>query len=129
MVLTALLATLSGCGDLGSDDTSDEGSSVGVTLIGNGSALVSWTPPTENTDNSTLTDLAGYRIYFGITSGVYSRSVDINNPGLTSYQVDHLGSSDWYFVMTAYNSLGVESAYSREVSTTKARKEKGSRKQ
>ena len=77
---------------------------------------MSWTPPTENQDNTPLTDLAGYRIYYGVSSGNYSDSIVINNPGLTSYLIENLASATWYFSMTAVNSSDIESVNSAEVS-------------
>jgi len=93
---------------------------VNVTVVLNsiGTALISWTPPTENTDSSPLTDLAGYKIYYGTTPGNYGIPITINNPGLSSYLVENLASSNWYFVMVAFNSSGIESSYSTEVSKT-----------
>ena len=82
---------------------------------GKGTALMSWTSPTDNTDNSTLTDLAGFKIYYGTFPGEYDKTITINNPGLSSYLVENLASSDWFFVMTAFNTSGIESAYSAEV--------------
>jgi hypothetical protein len=95
-----------------------EGSSNETTAVestGKGTALVSWTPPTNNTDDSTLTDLAGFKIYYGTFPGEYDQTITINNSGLSSYLVENLASSDWFFVMTAFNSSGIESAYSAEV--------------
>ncbi len=94
--------------------------SVDVTIIvsSDGTALLSWTPPTENTDGSALTDLAGYRIYYGTSSGNYTETVTINGAGLTSYQIDNLAPADWYFVITSFNSSNIESIYSNEVSKT-----------
>jgi hypothetical protein len=78
-----------------------------------GSATLSWTPPTENTDGSALTNLAGFKIYYGTSEGNYTSTVDLNNPGLSSYMVENLaGGNTYYFVMTAYDSNGNESAYS-----------------
>ena len=91
---------------------------VTVVLSSNGTALLSWTPPTENTDTSTLTDLAGYKIYYGTSPGNYSNTEIINNPGLSSYLVENLASADWYFVMTSFSDSGIESDYSTEVSKT-----------
>jgi len=95
----------------------DSGSSSGFDVEGSGkgTALMSWTSPTDNTDNSTLTDLAGFKIYYGTFPGEYDRTITINNPGLSSYLVENLASSDWFFVMTAFNISGIESAYSAEV--------------
>ena len=103
-----------------SDANGSVSDSVDVTIIlsGNGTALLSWTPPTENTDGSTLTDLAGYKIYYGTASSSYTEIVTINNPGLSSYQIDNLTTADWYFVVTSVNSAGIESSYSTEVSKT-----------
>ena len=39
--------------------------SITVTQVGLGSMSLSWTPPTQNTDGSALTDLAGYKLYYG----------------------------------------------------------------
>ena len=89
---------------------------VTVVLNNSGTALLSWTPPIENTDNSLLTDLAGYKIYYGTSPGSYSDSITIENPGLTSYLVENLASAEWYFVMTSFNSNWIESSHSYEVS-------------
>jgi hypothetical protein len=82
---------------------------------GKGTALVSWNPPTNNTDGSTITDLAGFKIYYGRFPGEYDQTITINNSGLLSYLVENLASSDWFFVMTAFNKSGIESAYSAEM--------------
>jgi len=91
---------------------------VAVVLNSTGTALLSWAPPTENEDNTTLTDLAGYRIYYGVSSGNYSAPIVIDNPGLSSYLLENLASATWYFSMTAVNSSGAESVKSLEVSKT-----------
>jgi hypothetical protein len=77
-----------------------------------GSITLSWTPPTRNEDGSALTDLAGYKFYWGTTPGVYTDSVTINNPGLSSYVVENLRPGTYEFVGTAFNEKGEESAYS-----------------
>jgi hypothetical protein len=91
---------------------------VAVVLNSSGTALMSWVPPTENEDNTTLTDLAGYRIYYGVSSGNYSDSIVIDNPGLSSYLIENLANATWYFSMTAVNLSGIESVNSLEVSKT-----------
>jgi hypothetical protein len=92
--------------------------SVTVQAVATGSATLTWTPPTQNTDGSPLTDLAGYKIYWGTSQGSYSNSVTLNNPGLASYVVTNLVSGTYYFVATAINSQGVESSYSAPASKT-----------
>ncbi len=44
---------------------------INVVATSPGTATLSWTPPTQNTDGSPLTDLAGYRVYWGTSSGNY----------------------------------------------------------
>ena len=96
------------------DKSVNNGDGVSVEDRGDGTALVSWHPPTENEDGSTLMDLAGYRIYYGNSPGNYDNTITINI-GMSSYLIENLGASDWYFAMTAFNSLGIESVYSGEV--------------
>jgi hypothetical protein len=84
--------------------------------IGIGSVTLSWTAPTLNTDGSPLTDLAGYKIYYGTEPGHYRETIQIDNPGLTIYVVEYLSPNTYYFVVTAINSSGIESQYSGEAS-------------
>lgn len=89
-----------------------------VTDVATGSATVSWTPPTQNSDGSALTNLAGYRIAYGRSSTVLDRSVSLNNPGLTSAVVDNLSSGTWYFAVSAVNNEGGSSSPSNVASKT-----------
>jgi hypothetical protein len=91
---------------------------VSVQAVATGSATVSWTPPTTNTDGSPLTNLAGYKVYWGTALGNYPNSVTLNGAGLTSYVVTNLTPGTWYFVATALNSNGVESTFSNVGSKT-----------
>lgn len=78
-----------------------------------GTAILNWLPPTENEDGSVLTDLAGFRIHYGTSPGNYTRTIYIENPGITSYVVENLQSGyTYYFVLTAVTSNGAESSYS-----------------
>jgi Putative Ig domain len=72
-------------------------------------ATVSWTPPTLNTDGTTLTDLAGYHLYYGTSESNLDQVVDITNPGLATYVLSSLSPATWYFAITAFNSEGAES--------------------
>ncbi len=88
--------------------------SVTVNQISVGSATLSWIPPTQNEDGSPLTDLAGYKIFYGTEQGNYPTSIQINNPSISTYVVENLTPKTYYFVATAFNSSGVESALSNE---------------
>jgi len=109
--LVLLATTLNACGG-GDDEAASNNPSPLPT--GTGSALLTWTPPLQNTDGSALMNLTGYRIYWGTSPGNYSKSVTIG-ANLTSYVVEQLGPARYYFVATAISPLG-ESAYSNETS-------------
>jgi hypothetical protein len=81
-----------------------------------GSATVNLTPPTQNTDGSTLTDLAGVTIYYGTSPGSLSQSVQVAGTAPTSYTVSGLASGTWYFAGAAYTTAGTQSAMSGLVS-------------
>ena len=89
-----------------------------VLAVASGSATLSWMPPTTNTNGSPLTNLAGYKVYWGTTAGSYPNSVTLNNPGLSSYVVSNLAPGTYYFTVSAVNSSGVESARSNTGSKT-----------
>jgi Putative Ig domain len=89
-----------------------------VNQISNGSATVTWTPPTQNSDGTVLTNLAGYRIYYGNAANSLTQRVDLANAGLTAYTVDNLSAATWYFGVTAYTTSGAESALSNLGSKT-----------
>ncbi|HEY8518648.1 MAG TPA: putative Ig domain-containing protein [Gammaproteobacteria bacterium] len=92
--------------------------SINVQATGSGSAVLSWIPPTENTDGSPLTDLAGYKLYWGTSPGEYPNSISIDNPGVTTYVVENLAPATYYFVATALNSEGAESEPSNMATST-----------
>jgi hypothetical protein len=83
---------------------------------GTGVVTLSWDAPTNNTDGSSLTDLAGYKIYYGPSSGNYTNSFNVGNS--TSYTLNNLTTGTYYFAITAYNVAGYESTFSNEVSKT-----------
>jgi len=82
------------------------------------SLTLAWVPPTQNSDGSPITNLAGYKIHFGTSSSEYTQTIAVQNAGLTRYVVDNLSSGTYYFAITAYNSQGVESSLSGEIATT-----------
>jgi Putative Ig domain len=86
--------------------------SITVGATATGATTLSWTPPAMNTDGTALTDLAGYRIYWGTAQNSYTNSKTLNGPGFSSAVIDQLTPATWYFVVTALDSAGNESAYS-----------------
>ena len=83
-----------------------------------GSATVTWTPPTLNTNGSALTNLAGYTINYGTSSSNLSTEVKVSSTGVTSYVIDNLPAGTYYFGVTAYSSSGQTSSVSNVVSKT-----------
>ena len=75
-------------------------------------ATVEWLAPQTSTDGSTLTNLAGYRIYYGTDVTQMTRKVDVTNAGVLTYVIEGLTPATYYFAVTAINSLGHESARS-----------------
>ena len=102
-------------------------------------ALLSWDGAYSNTDGTCLTDLAGYRLYWGTTpGGPYPNLVEVGLPcvdgdvvacgmpgemttqQVCSYRLTGLADGTTYFVMTTVNQAGLESAPTGEVSKTVA---------
>lgn len=66
-------------------------------------------------DPNTAPNLAGYRVYYGPASGVYSHSTDVGN--VTTYILTGLTKGQTYSIaVTAYDTSNNESGYSNEVS-------------
>jgi hypothetical protein len=82
------------------------------------SVTINWTPPTENTNGTPLTNLAGYNIHYGTSSGSLSRKIAVSNPGIAIYVVSDLSPGKYYFAVAAVNSAGTESPLSAQVSAT-----------
>jgi Fibronectin type III domain len=62
-----------------------------------------------------LSPVAGYKVYYGLSSGDYDTVVDVGNQ--TSYSVSSLKSGQrYYFTVTAYDSSRNESPFADEVS-------------
>src|SRR5215813_10282600 len=68
-------------------------------------------------DPSSGPSLAGYRVHDGAATRTYTQTLDVGN--VTTATISNLQAGvTYYFAVTAYNTAGVESAYSNEVSFT-----------
>ena len=83
-----------------------------------GAATLSWTPPTENADMTALTDLDGYKIYYGLTVGDYPNSITLPTPGISMGMVENLSPGTWFFVVTAFDTSNNESEFSNVAGKT-----------
>jgi hypothetical protein len=82
-----------------------------------GSATLIWNAPTTNVDGTLLTDLSGYNVYYGTSSGSYDHVEHVGDS--TTYTVYNLKEGQtYYFALTAYDFSGNESEYSNEVYKT-----------
>src|SRR5687767_5083120 len=108
-----LLAASGGEGGSAAANTAEDSATTDAadTVSGNGSVTLTWHPPTENIDGSPLSDLSGYRVYWGTLEGDYPHSATLDNPGLASYVVEQLAPAQWFFVMTALTTAGAESEF------------------
>jgi hypothetical protein len=83
-----------------------------VTMMAFGglSVTVAWTPNPEP-------DIAGYKVYVGTNAGRYSTVLDAGKG--TNQMITNLAAGwTYYFAVTAYNTSGLESDLSSEVSYT-----------
>jgi hypothetical protein len=83
-----------------------------------GSAELAWQMPTENTNGTPLSDLAGYTIVYGTSPATMNRWVQLSDIGATSYVVKGLGQGTWYFAVLSYTLSGANSALSNIASKT-----------
>ena len=81
-----------------------------------GKVTVSWSHPTHNEDGSTLTNLAGYRVYYGQVPHDWSTRLAID-PASSSVEIGGLSEGTWFFAVTTLNSVGHESDFSAIAST------------
>ncbi len=65
--------------------------------------------------DASISPVAGYRIYYGNGSGVYTNIIDVG--AVSSATVSNLvAGSTYYFAATAYDTAGLESTFSSEIS-------------
>jgi len=83
----------------------------------NGGFTLSWTAPVTRSDGSPLllSDIGGYHVYLGQSSGNYTTTVDVADGSATSTVIDNLAPGSWYVVMSTYDSTGAEGGKSGEV--------------
>ncbi len=124
-LIALALLSLASCGGGGTDGGSGGSSNGGGGSSGSGSssgasgsASLSWAAPTTNTDGSALTDLAGYRVYYGTSADLLSRDLEITSANATSTTVGSLSAGTWYFAVAAVNSAGLVGDLSNVASKT-----------
>lgn len=72
---------------------------------------LAWFPPTKNADGSKLSNLAGYKVYYGLLGKPYTDCVDVGN--VTTATLDGFEVGNRYaFAVTTYNTERTESPFS-----------------
>jgi hypothetical protein len=113
VLLPALLSLITfGCTDGGSAPADPPVDS------GTGTATLEWLQPSSNEDGSALTDLAGYKVYYGRQAYTFEQVVDVRGAAVSKAEIQNLAHGTWYFAIASYNAAGVECARSGVVSTT-----------
>ena len=106
---------IDGADDENSPDGSTDETDAGIDLTGDGTAVLTWVAPTTNEDNSKLTDLAGFRVYYRLPSGA-TKTTDLGN--VLTHTVEGLPSGVVEFWVTALNQEGAESKPTEKKSKT-----------
>jgi Fibronectin type III domain len=112
--LIAIATLLAGCDDPGPQPAY----AAAVTPSSARAATLSWAAPTTNSNGTPLTDLGGYRIYYGSSPEDLGHTVQINTIGLQTYVIDDLAPGTWYFAVMAVATNGAESTLSNIVAKT-----------
>lgn len=99
LLLLAIATLLIACGGAGGGPGS---------TVPSYTAALTWNPPVPTTN------LSGYRVYFGTSSGAYGQGISVGN--VTTYTMTGLASGSYYFAVTAFDDFGNESPYSNEAS-------------
>jgi hypothetical protein len=82
------------------------------------SIQLSWTAPTNNTDGTAITDLAGYHIYYGTSASELTKTIEVIGGASTTHVVAGLPAGTYYFSVMAYNAAGLRSGQSNVTSHT-----------
>ena len=109
LILVFFLMIAVGCSSGGGDGSSGGGGSLGD----GGVIKLGWSPNTES-------DLAGYKVYYGTSSGDYRTPIDVGmgtpSGGLTIFSLTNLTKGQTYCIAsTAYDFSNNESGLSNEV--------------
>jgi hypothetical protein len=83
-----------------------------------GNATLSWSRPSENTNGTPLTNLAGYIVRYGTSAAALSSQIQVSSPTTTDLEIDNLTPGKWFFEVAAINTAHMESAFSSAVSTS-----------
>ncbi len=124
LLALVLVSSLAACSDGGAGGPGNGGG--GLSDAGNSTGpkgkvmSVTWSAPSAraNGDPLSLSEIAGYQVYYGTKAGNYPNQIDVNNPTAESIEIAGLTSGTYYLVLTTIDSDGRESSYSPEIVVT-----------
>ena len=105
--ISLIITASAGCGSV---------PSIGAPTNATGSVSLAWDVPTTYVDGTPASGLIGFKVYYGTASRTYTHIIDVGT--LPSCTVNFLSHTTYYFAITAYDSSGIESDYSAELSKT-----------
>ena len=82
-----------------------------------GSATITWSAPLARVDgtSASISEIGSYNIYYGTSPAALANVVRVTDAYKFTYTFASLALNTYYFVVTAVDSTGVESAYSNVV--------------
>ena len=78
---------------------------------------ITWVAPVEREDNApiSLSEIAGYKIYYGSAQSQYPNNITINDGSAVDYTFQSFAAGTYYFVVTTVDTEGRESGFSTEI--------------
>ena len=75
-------------------------------------ASLIWSQPSENTDGSRLTNLAGYVVRYGTSSTSLNSRISVASASATGVEITNLSPGNWQFQVAAVNTANVVGQFS-----------------
>ena len=96
------------------------GKNAGKNVGKTGRLELSWSAPTTRTDGEPLplSEIDGYRLYYGTQKGEYVQGANIKDGTAQSATVTGIPVGTYFVVLTTYDANGIESDYSASVKKT-----------
>jgi hypothetical protein len=79
---------------------------------------LSWVAPVEREDGTpiSMSEIAGYRVYYGASQGNYTNEVEIADSNTMQVTLSNLTTGTYYIAVTTIDTDGRESGFSQAVS-------------
>ena len=121
LLITIIVAQTVACGGGGGGSggsNSSSGNNVSDSVVvPTGSVTLGWTAPATRADGTplSLTDIDGFRIYYGESAGDYTDSVEVADGTAQTVTVNDIPVGTYHVAITAFDVNGSESGFSSEI--------------